>query len=236
MKTIILNQKSYFNYDEMCKFKSEFEKFDYKNIDFIIFPPVLYLIMFKDVKYKVGVQNFFSYTKGSFTGEFNLESLKNIGVKYTLINHFERRKLMEESYNTQKEKLFKSLNSKCHTILCVGEAKKSSKPWSYVKKELGYMLRSIESSNIEYISIAYEPNWAVGSGDVQNVSKIESIINKIKKYMKNKYDVDVSVYYGGSITSDNVADIIKITDGIVLGKSSTNIEALKEIASKVNDN
>ena len=179
MKKIILNQKSYFGYEEMEKFKKEFDKYNPKNIEFIIFPPILYLLMFKNSKYKVGTQNFFSYTKGSFTGELNLESLKAIGINYTLINHFERRKLMEETYVMQKEKLFKSLNSKCNTILCVGEIKKTNNPWSYIKKELNYMLKSIESGNIKYLSIAYEPNWAIGSGDVQNIEKIKKIVDKI---------------------------------------------------------
>lgn len=233
MKTVILNQKSYFNYDEMVNFKKDFEKLKFNNIDFVIFPPILYLTLFKDSKYKVGTQNFYSYAKGSFTGEINLESLKNIGIKYTLINHFERRKIIGENYSIQKERLFKSLNSKCNTILCLGEPVKTSRPWSYIKKEITYMLRSIESDNIKYLSIAYEPNWAVGSGDVQNNSKIEKIVLKIKKFVKNKYDFDIPVYYGGSITSDNVSDIINITDGIVLGKASTSIDNIREILGKI---
>jgi len=233
MKKVILNQKSYLSYEEIEDYKKEFEKYKPNNIDFIIFPPILYLLLFKDVKYNVGTQNFFSYTKGSFTGELNLESLKAIGINYTLINHFERRKLMEESYEMQKEKLFKSLNSKCKTILCVGEVKKTNKPWVYIKKELNYMLKSIESSNIKYLSIAYEPNWAIGSGDIQNTDKIKSMVSKIKNYIKNKYDFNIEVYYGGSITSDNVKDIIDGVDGIILGKLSTNIDRLKKIVDNI---
>ena len=99
--------------------------------------------MFKDEKYKVGTQNFFSYNAGSFTGEIALEQLKKIGVNYTLIGHYERRKIIGELYSTSKEKLFKSLNSKFHTILCVGEQKRTKKPFSYIKKELNYYLRNV---------------------------------------------------------------------------------------------
>ena len=95
------------------------------------------------------------------------------------------------------------------------------------------MLRSIESDNIKYLSIAYEPNWAVGSGDVQNIGKIESVILNIKKFIRSRYDIDIEVYYGGSITSDNVHEIINVTDGIILGKVSTNIDSLKDIVSKI---
>lgn len=139
MKKIILNQKSYMLYDDMVKFKTSFDKINSKDYEFVLFPPILYLSMFKDSKYKVGAQNFYSYKMGSFTGELNLESLKNIGINYTLVGHYERRKIMYEEYEMAKEKLFKSLSSKCQTILCVGEEKRMRKPFSYVKKELNFI-------------------------------------------------------------------------------------------------
>lgn len=233
MKKIILNQKSYMTIDEMDEYKKKFDKLSNKNFEFIILPPVLYLTMFKDEKYKVGAQNFFSYNAGSFTGEIALEQLKKIGVKYTLIGHYERRKIIGELYSTSKEKLFKSLNSKFHTILCVGEQKRTKKPFSYIKKELNYYLRNIESSNINYLSIAYEPNWAVGSGDIQCPDKIAKTVSQIKQYVCDKYQIDVEVYYGGSVDVDNIKEIFEITDGIVLGKISTNIDEIKKITSNL---
>ena len=92
MKKIILNQKSYLMYDEMVEFKKEFDKLKLKDSEFILFPPVHYLALFKDSKYKVGTQNFYSYKAGSFTGEVNLEALKDMNINYTMIGHYERRK------------------------------------------------------------------------------------------------------------------------------------------------
>ena len=141
MKKVILNQKSYLFYDEMVKFKTEFDKLKPNNYELIIFPPILYLSLFKDSKYSVGTQNFFSYKTGSFTGEINLESLKKMNINYTFVGHYERRKIIGETYMTFKEKLFKSLNSKCNTILFVGEQKKTRRPFNYIKKELNYYLK-----------------------------------------------------------------------------------------------
>ena len=138
MKKVILNQKSYMMYDEMVKFKHDFEKIKPKNYEFILFPPIHYLSMFNNSNYLIGTQNFYSYKNGSFTGEVNLESLKNMNINYTLVGHYERRKFIGESYQTAKEKLFKSLNSKCNTILCVGEVTKTRRAFSYVKKEINY--------------------------------------------------------------------------------------------------
>ena len=229
MKKVILNQKSYMFYDDMVKFKNSFDKLKTNNYEFIIFPPILYLSMFKDSKYKVGTQNFFSYKMGSFTGELNLETLKKIGIDYTLIGHFERRKIVFESYEMAKEKLFKSLSSKCYTILCVGEIKKTRRPFNYIKKELNYYLRSIDSSTLKYLSIAYEPSWAIGSGEIQCIDKIQNVIDNIKLYIYKKYNLNIEVYYVGSVDENNINDIFKVSDGVVLGKASINIDELNKI-------
>lgn len=233
MKKVILNQKSYLLYDEMVKFKSSFDKMKASKYEFIIFPPLLYLSMFKDSNYKVGAQNFYSYKMGSFTGELNLESLKDIKINYTLVGHYERRKIIYEEYEMAKEKLFKSLSSKCNTILCVGEEKRMRKPFNYVKKELNYYLRSIESSSIKYLSIAYEPNWAIGTGDVQDISKIEQTVKFIKDFVYKKYKFDVEVYYGGSINEENIKPIFDICDGVVLGKVSTDYKEMNNLLNNL---
>ena len=228
MKKVILNQKSYFLYKEMVDFKKEFEKLKHDNFEFIIFPPVLYLTLFKNVDYKVGAQNFYSYKTGSFSGEINLESLKDIGINYTMVGLYERRKLMYEPYEESKEKLFKSLSSKCETILCIGESVKKRKPFNYLKTEINYFLKSIESNNLKYLSLAYIPSSAIGEIEY-DVSKISKTIDSLKKYMKNKYDINVEVYYGGYIDSNNVKDILNVSDGIIVDSYSTDINKLKEL-------
>ena len=170
---------------------------------------------------------------GSFTGELNLESLKDIKINYTLVGHYERRKIMYEEYEMAKEKLFKSLSSKCNTILCVGEEKRMRRPFNYIKKELNYYLKSIESSSIKYLSIAYEPNWAIGTGDVQDISKIEQTVGLIKDYIYKKYKFNVEVYYGGSINENNIKAIFDICDGVVLGKVSTDYKELNNLLNNI---
>ena len=232
MKKIILNQKSYLLYDEIVKFKNDFEKIKKSSYEFILFPPIHYLALFKDSNYKVGTQNFYTYKTGSFTGEINLESLKDMGINYTLVGHYERRKFMDETYECAKEKLYKSLSSKCNTILCVGEDKKTIRPFGHVKKEINYYLRSIESSTYKYLSIAYIPSWSVGSAD-KDVNKVIEMITNIKKYMLSKYKIDVEVYYGGNIENSNIKELYDISDGLVLDKDSINIKLLKELLKEL---
>ena len=92
MKKIILNQKSYLLYDEMVLFKHEFEKYKYDNCELVLFPPLLYLTMFRNTDFLLGAQNFYSTKRGSFTGEINLEQLKDANVKYVMVGHHERRR------------------------------------------------------------------------------------------------------------------------------------------------
>lgn len=232
MKKVILNQKSYLMYDEMVKFKHDFEKIKPKNYEFILFPPIHYLSMFNNCNYLVGTQNFYSYKNGSFTGEVNLESLKDMNINYTLVGHFERRKFIGESYETAKEKLFKSLNSKCNTILCVGEIKKTRRPFGYIKKEISYYLRSIESSTLKYLSIAYVPSRATLNAD-KSVQEIDKVVKYIKKYLSSKYKLDIEVYYGGNIENSNIKEIFDVCDGVILDKNGLDISLLKELLSEI---
>lgn len=233
MKKIILNQKSYLSYDEMTNFIKQYEKLDKTKNDFILFPPVVYLSLFKDKPYKVGTQNFFSYNYGSFTGEISLEQLKSMNIKYTLVSHPERKKIIGETYEIAKEKLYKSLSSKFNTILFIGELSKMRNPISYIKKELNYYLRDIEENNIKYLSICYEPYIMGVSTEIKDYNRLKKIIDFIKEYINKKYNENINVFYGGNVTKENIKEILEITNGILLGKASTSIDNLKEIIKEI---
>lgn len=233
MKKIILNQKSYLSYDEMINFIKQYEKLDKTKYDFILFPPVVYLSLFKDKPYKVGSQNFFSYNYGSFTGEISLEQLKSMNIKYTLVSHPERKKIIGETYEIAKEKLYKSLSSKFNTILFIGELSKMRNPISYIKKELNYYLRDIEENNIKYLSICYEPYIMGVSTEIKDYNRLKKIIDFIREYINKKYDENINVFYGGNVTKENIKEILEITNGILLGKASNSIDTIKEVIKEI---
>ena len=232
MKKIILNQKSYLMYDEIVEFKKEFDKLKTKGYEFILFPSIQYLSLFKDSNYDIGTQNFFSFKVGSFTGEVNIESLKDMGINYSMIGHFERRKIIGESYEIIKEKLYKSLSSKCNTILCVGEDSKFKKETSFVKKELNFYLKSLESDTLKYLSICYLPSNALDEAD-KSLDKIVKVVDYIKKYFSDKYQIDIPVYYGGNIENSNIKEIIECCDGIMLDTQSNDIKIIKELLKEI---
>ena len=232
-KRIILNNKSYLTYDEMLNYKRELGKITIKNIDLILMPQMIYLSSFKNSKLKIGAQNFYSYNGGSYTGETNLEALKSINVNTVLLGHSERKELLNETYEMIRNKLFKSLNSKFDTILCVGELKKKDNALGYIKKELKYYMHNLEEDNIDYLTLAYEPSWAIGGFESLETEKISQVVNGIKKYMLKKYKKDIKVLYGGSVDNSNIKEILAVTDGVILGRLSTDINKVKELIKKI---
>lgn len=234
MKRIILNNKSYLTYEEITKYKREINKIELKDYELTLLPQMIYLSTFKNSKIKIGAQNFYSYNGGSYTGETNLEALKSLGVQTVLLGHSERKELLNETYDMIRNKLFKSLNSKFDTILCVGEYKKSNNALKYIKKELKYYMNNLEEENLEYLTIAYEPIWAVGGFESLETKKIKNIIESIKKYILKKYNKEINVLYGGSVDINNIKEILEVTDGVLIGKASVDINNVKELMKQLN--
>lgn len=226
MKKLILNHKSYLLYDEILNYKKELSKIKTDKVDIVLFPSIQYLSMFNDTKYNVGTQNFHSFTQGSFSGEVNLESLKDMNINYTLVGEYSRIYLLGETKQIIKEKLFKSINNKFYTLLCIGEYKNSKKSFYSIKKEINSYLRTIEKSKLKYLSIVYEPKYTMIDINIKN---IKETINKIKSYIRNKYHINIDVYYGGLVKDEYVNELFSISDGIVLGKKSTDINEVKSI-------
>ncbi len=223
MKTIILNHKSYLSYEEVKKYKEEIEKIKTKE-NIVLMPNIAYLSMFNNSKLNIGSQNFYSYNYGSYTGEICLESLKSMNIKYTLVGHPERLLLNLDTYIKIKDKLFRSLNMKFQTVLCIGHDENIKT----IKRELKYYLRNIEYDSLKNLIIAYEPANKI-EGEVVNLKNIQNTYNYIKKYINKHFEIDIPIIYGGSVNKLNINDILKITDGVLIGKISLDINEVKDI-------
>lgn len=234
MKKIIFNHKSYLTYEEINNYKREIAKVIPEKYELIIFPQMIYLSMFKNVKYKVGAQNFYSYNEGSFTGETNIKALKSINVNHLLLGHSERKELVNETYSLTRNKLFKSLNAKVDTILCIGELNEKTNSIKYIKKELNYYMHNLEEDNLDYLTLAYEPAWTIGGFETLELDKIKQIVLVIKKYFKKKYNKDIKVLYGGSVSKETINEIMNVTDGVLIGKDSSDITKAKELIKSLN--
>ncbi len=229
MKTIVLNHKSYLTYEEITKYKTELEELSTSNLNLILMPNIAYLSLFRHTPLKIGTQDFYSYTFGSYTGETCLELLKNMDINYTLVGHPERLMLRLDTYDQVKDKFIKSLNSGFKTILCLGH----DESLKILKKELKFFLKGIDHNDIKNLIIAYEPASKIGGNKVY-LKEIEFVNNFIKKYIEQNFGEEITFIYGGSVNKDNIEEILKITDGVIIGKPSTDINEIKEIIRKIN--
>lgn len=228
MKTIILNHKSYLSYEEIVKYKKNIEKINNKKINLVLMPNIAYLSLFKDTKLTLGAQNFYSYNYGSYTGEISLETLKSLNINYTLVAHPERITLKLDTYEEIKEKLYRSLNSGFKTILCIGHDEKLST----IKKELKYYIKSSDYIDITNLIIAYEPINKIENSE-PNLKDIEYLNNYVKNYFMYEFDTEVKFIYGGSVNKENINEILKLTDGVIIGKNSIDINNVNEIINNI---
>ncbi len=194
---------------------------DYKNI--VIVPPFVFLEEVGKIirKAKLGAQDL-SYKDsrgGSFTGEVSAVELINLGVKYVIIGHSERR-AMGETNSTIFSKIKTAMDSNLIPILCIGEnleERKSGLTRKVIRNQI-YSGLSLTNRNNKPIVLAYEPVWAIGTGKPDTIESAREIIG----YIKELTDQNCRVLYGGSINSRNINDFLKYPeiDGVLIGSAS----------------
>ena len=220
------------NLVDVNEYQSFLAKTDQKNI--IILPSFLQIGQFSDVATNFGAQNVCEFIAGSHTGEVDIKMLKNIGAKFCIVGHSERRKDWSENSQQINTKLKNLLAEDITPILCVGESTAADMEQLafakvVVKKQLEAELEDIDKSKI---IVAYEPIWAIGTGKVADCD----YILKICDYIKKEFAVS-KVLYGGSVNVQNLEDISKIAcvDGVLIGKAclnANNIEIMQSILNK----
>lgn len=229
MKKIVLNNKSNLTYNEVVNYKKELEKIKNDKCEIIYYPSIPFLSIFNGTKLNIGAQNFYSHTYGQYTGEINLEALKDMNITYTMVGHSDRKTLKLDSYDLMKEKLFKSIGSGFKTILCVGSLDKDTDNIKYIKKELNFLLKGVIEKDLKYLSVAYEPVWAIGNGNAESPLEVKVVTDMIKKYFNKKYNIDIEVYYGGSVNDKNVSSYLEFCDGVLVGRKSNDINETKKL-------
>lgn len=212
-KIIIGNLKMNLNEKDVEKYVIKINNELYNNVDLYIAPSSIYLEQFKSDKYHLTAQDVSEFSKDSYTGEISATQLKSIGVDSVIIGHNERRKFFSEDSNVINNKIRNALENDLKVILCIGT--------NNTLKELELDLKDI--INLKDIIIAYEPEYAIGRGKCADISEIKDMICKIKEKYNTK------VVYGGSVNLNNIREIVKVSDGVIVGKMSLNVEDFKKM-------
>jgi len=215
-----------------------------KDVDVMIAPPFTALQgvseVLKGSLVKLGAQNLNENDKGAFTGEVSADMLLDLGVKYVIIGHSERRNIYKESDELINKKVLFALKKGLLPILCVGELlseRESGKTNEIVKKQVVEGLKNIPESDMSKVVIAYEPVWAIGTGKVATPEQAEEVHALIRKTIKELYNENVSenltIQYGGSVTDQSVDGLMgmKNIDGALVGGASLKADSFTRISN-----
>ena len=223
---------------EAREFAEKINKFDFKNVDVLLAPSFVALESFRknlSEKIEVSAQNLSQFDDGAFTGEVSTSMLRDIGVENVIIGHSERREKFFESNEIVNAKVKKALADDFHVILCLGEAlevKAENKEVDFVKDELLKSLAGIE--NLQNITIAYEPIWAIGTGKTCSAEDAEKMCREIRSIINKNYgeiSKNIRILYGGSVKPSNAKEILSQDniDGVLVGGASLDVEGFIEI-------
>jgi len=203
-------------------------KIDAKNV--IIAPPSIFLNPVKKTIHfaKIAAQDiFWKNPKGAYTGELSALMVKNSGASSVIIGHSERRMYGKDTDEIVNKKIKTALDSKLAIILCVGEDKKirktgRKKTQEFITRQLIKALQGINKNQMKKIAIAYEPIWAIGTGNNATPQDATFVSNFIREFLKKRGVVQTKILYGGSVNISNIKAFLnqKEIDGFLVGGAS----------------
>jgi triosephosphate isomerase len=217
-----------------------------KNIEIVVCPPLPYLSILNDhlLSVKLGAQNCFWKDKGPYTGEVSPQILKNIGCRYVIVGHSERRQIFKETDEMVNVKIREILKAKLQPIFCIGETeeeKKAGKTFHVLEREIKKGLDKISKKEIEKVIIAYEPIWAIGTKEACEENEVMTVALFIKKLISRLYNKKVAnnikIIYGGSVDSKNASDYLRESkmQGLLVGGASLNSKEFIKIIKSLNN-
>lgn len=229
------------SYRESLKLAQAYKKqLSVKSVDIGVLPDYSALAgvseIIKGTHLKLGAQDVAPYEVGAYTGEVSAKSLKQLGVKYVLIGHSERRREFQENSALLRLKVQAALAQGLIPVLCIGEAaadKKAGRTATILRRQLEEVLFGLIIEKDSDIVIAYEPVWAIGSGKALEASAAESIQVMIKGVLANLIGRFPRVIYGGSVAPQNAAEFLEWPniDGLLVGGASLKVNDFKKIVT-----
>ena len=223
---------------EIEKISNEFAR---SKIEIIICPPFTLLSAASEIAKNVflGAQNLHPESEGAFTGEISADMLVDLGVKYSIIGHSERRNEHNETNEIVARKVKISLEKKLQTIICIGETELQRKESSTLEILEKQLLESLaNNTNSEKLIVAYEPIWAIGTGLIPEVSEISKIHDFLRVRLVGLYGSNASnipLLYGGSVNGSNASEIFNVpnVNGALVGGASLSFEKFAPIVRAI---
>lgn len=194
----------------------------------------------QDSTIQVAAQNMHQEEKGAYTGEISASMLKDTGVHTVILGHSERRAYFHESDELLAQKVNTALSHELQVIFCFGEEledRKSGKHFDVVGRQLKNAIFHLTAAQWSQIVLAYEPVWAIGTGETASPEQAQEMHAFIRKTVQESYDAttadQVTILYGGSVKPSNAKDIFSKpdVDGGLIGGASLKADDFFEIVN-----
>src|SRR5215211_4282690 len=192
----------------------------------------------RDTAVLAGAQNFYYEDSGAFTGEVSAPMLLDVGARAVIVGHSERREVFAETDEMVARKTKRAVETDILPIVCVGETKEERDAggmWDKVSGQVRQVVEELEDAGGESVVFAYEPIWAIGTGDTATPEDAQNAIGRIRDLLRETKGDDfaesVRILYGGSVKLENAAEIMaqEDVDGALVGGASLEVESFVEL-------
>jgi triosephosphate isomerase len=202
-------------------------------VDVAVCPPFVYLAMVKEVLENSGVtlgaQNAYFEKPGAFTGEIGLDMLRDVGCRWVILGHSERRRVLGETDAVINRKVRAARRQGLGVILCVGELieeRQAEQTEQVLQRQMEGGLRDVIAEDMADVTIAYEPVWAIGTGLTATPDQAEAAHLYLRNWLADRYTSSLAdatrIQYGGSVKPGNAAELLAQpnVDGALVGGAS----------------
>jgi len=217
-----------------------------KQVDLVIAPvaPLLWAATNASLGTALGVaaQNVFHEKQGAFTGEWSVAHLKELGCKYAIVGHSERRQYFAETDESVAKKVKACFDGEITPIACVGESlseRQNGQVKSVLDRQIGAILSPLNDDEAKRVIIAYEPIWAIGTGLSATAEAAQEAHRHIRSILEKRFGEKIAhsvrIIYGGSVKAENAADLAKEADidGALIGGAALDPDTFLKIAGAV---
>ena len=217
-----------------------------ENVDLAIFPPSVYLDAVRGAvagsRLAYGAQNMSDQPNGALTGEISAAMLVDLGCRYVILGHSERRHILGETNADVHKKTLAALAANLVPIVCVGEQlaeREAGRTGEVIREQFAGSLGNLSAEQIGRVVIAYEPVWAIGTGKVATPQQAEDVHKDLRKILADRYNASIAqairIQYGGSVKASNAAELLaqENIDGALVGGASLKADEFLGIVAGV---
>lgn len=230
--------------DYIREFLGYIDKIDTKKVEIVISPSFTAIKTISDLlsgkDLYAGAQNIYQAEDGPFTGEISARQIAELGCRYVILGHCERRRFLCETSEMINKKIISALSYGIIPILCIGETldeRRDGRIFKIIGEQIERSLSSLPPLGKSDLVIAYEPVWAIGTGlaaTTKEVAQVHSFVRKEIQRLFKRSDNSIRIIYGGSVTPENIGWIMAEpdVDGVLVGNASLRLESFIEMIKK----